>query len=98
MIFSQPIIQYLLTALIVMNVFTFVVFGYDKWIAGGRTRRVPEKILWLLSLLGGSLGGVVGMSVFHHKTRKLSFQLVMAGIFLVQTTAITLVVLWINSK
>lgn len=67
-----------------LNAFTFILFGYDKWISGSGTRRVPEKILWLFSLLGGSVGGVIGMSVFRHKTRKLSFQLVMGIIFLMQ--------------
>lgn len=71
-----------------MNVITFFVFGYDKWIAGGRIRRIPEKILWLTCLLGGSAGGLLGMYVFRHKTRKLSFQLVLAGIFLLQAALV----------
>lgn len=75
----------------VLNLITFLVFGFDKLIAGGRARRVPEKVLWLLSVLGGSVGGLLGMFVFHHKTRKLSFQLVMAGIFLIQMILIVLV-------
>ena len=81
----------MLIGLVVLNVITFLVFGYDKLIAGGKARRVPEKILWILAALGGSVGGLLGMYVFHHKTRKLSFQVIMAGIFLVQTILIVLV-------
>lgn len=80
-----------LTGLVVLNLVTFLAFGYDKLIAGGRARRLPELLLWLLSLLGGSIGGLFGMFVFHHKTRKLSFRLCMAGIFLIQVVLIVLV-------
>lgn len=76
----------------ILNLTTFLMFGFDKLIAGGRAQRVPEKALWLMSVLGGSVGGLLGMYVFHHKTRKLSFLLVMAGIFLLQM--ILLVVYW----
>lgn len=75
-----------------LNLITFLVFGFDKLIAGGQARRVPEKVLWCLSVLGGSVGGLLGMYIFHHKTRKLSFQLVMAGIFVVQMVVVVLLV------
>lgn len=67
-----------------LNTFTFAIFGYDKWIAGGRVRRVPEKVLLLLCLLGGSVGGLVGMYTFRHKTRKVSFQFWLVGILVLQ--------------
>ncbi|MEK7083838.1 MAG: DUF1294 domain-containing protein, partial [Patescibacteria group bacterium] len=54
-------------------------------------RRVSEMTLWLLSLIGGSLGALAGMRYFRHKTRKMSFQ---AGIAVICAVQIALVV-WI---
>lgn len=63
---------------------TFLVFGFDKWMANSQARRTPEKTLWLLSLFGGSVGAIIGMQFFRHKTRKVSFQLILALILIVQ--------------
>lgn len=52
-----------------MNLAAFCAFGSDKRRAKRKQWRIPEKRLFLLSLLGGSLGAVCGMCVFHHKTR-----------------------------
>lgn len=55
--------------LIVINVAAFCAFGIDKWKAKhpGR-RRIPERNLMLSALAGGSVGALLGMKVFHHKT------------------------------
>jgi uncharacterized membrane protein YsdA (DUF1294 family) len=53
---------------------TFMVYGYDKGRAQGGELRVPENILYGLVLLGGCVGGLGGMFLFRHKTRKGSFQ------------------------
>ena len=65
--------------LLVMNLVTFLVFGLDKWKAKRKVknesvRRVPERALFLLAILGGSLGALLGMKVFHHKTLHKSFR------------------------
>lgn len=78
------VFQLLLSVIVALNIFTFALFGYDKWISGGHVRRIPEKVLWTMCVLGGSVGGIVGMYTFRHKTRKASFQFVLAGIFLLQ--------------
>jgi len=52
-----------------MSVVLFIVMGIDKNHARLRMRRVPEARLFLLALLGGALGGVLGMQVFRHKTQ-----------------------------
>jgi uncharacterized membrane protein YsdA (DUF1294 family) len=57
------------------SVVTFCAFGYDKWRAGRSGKRVSELTLVLLGALGGWLGGIVGMSVFRHKTAKWTFKL-----------------------
>ena len=59
----------LLVWLAVINLVTFAVYGIDKAKAKRGTWRVPEKTLFLLPLLGGSLGALLGMRVFHHKTK-----------------------------
>lgn len=78
--------------LVAINVFTFLMFGWDKWMAQGSARgmargqawRTPEKVLWILSLMGGSLGAIAGMQTFRHKTRKVSFQFILVLIIIVQ--------------
>lgn len=56
-----------------MSVVLFIVMGIDKNHARLRMRRVPEARLFLLALLGGALGGVLGMQVFRHKTQHMKF-------------------------
>ena len=55
----------LLCWLLLINLVTFLVFGVDKWKAKRKerhkgTRRVPERTLLLLSVIGGSVGGASG--------------------------------------
>ena len=59
--------------LIMINVITFALYGLDKWRAMTRQWRVREKKLIILALIGGSIGAMIGMTVFHHKTRKKKF-------------------------
>ena len=65
----QPVITYLLWYLAAVNLVTFTVYGVDKAKARRGAWRVPEKTLFLLPLLGGSVGALLGMRVFHHKTK-----------------------------
>lgn len=64
--------------LVVINLVTFFVFGFDKLKAKYKekheaARRVPEKTLFLLAALGGSVGALIGMRVWRHKTLHRSF-------------------------
>ena len=70
--------------LVVINVATFVVYGADKSRAKKGRWRIPEKTLLLLPLLGGSVGGLLGMAVFHHKTRHWYFRLGLPLMLLLQ--------------
>lgn len=70
--------------LVLMNLVTFWVYGADKrWARRGRWR-VPERTLFLLPLLGGSIGALLGMRVFHHKTKHWYFVWGIPAILLVQ--------------
>ena len=79
----------LLLYLLIINLVTFLVFGLDKWKAKRKekkdsVRRVPEKTLFLLSALGGSVGALLGMKVFHHKTLHKSFRFGIPAILVLQ--------------
>lgn len=56
---------------------TVVLFGWDKVVAKLGWRRVPERTLLLMNLVGGFIGGWVGQFLFRHKTRKWTFWLVL---------------------
>ena len=53
-----------------ISLITFVCFGVDKWRAANHKWRISEATLIGLCVLGGSIGGLSGMFLFHHKTRK----------------------------
>ncbi len=76
----------LLTAYgIIINLYAFFIFGFDKArSAQAGARRVRERTLWLSMFLGGSIGALVGMYLFRHKTKKLSFQAMAAVILMLQ--------------
>lgn len=52
-----------------VNVISFIVMGVDKRRAVKRAFRVPESTLFVLAIIGGSIGSIAGMHLFHHKTR-----------------------------
>ena len=66
----------------------FSLMGRDKRLAKTGARRVPEKRLFLLALLGGAVGGVAGMAVFRHKTKHVSFILGFRALALLQLAAL----------
>ena len=70
--------------LAVINLATFIVYGADKRRARKGKWRVPEKTLFLLPLLGGSVGALLGMRVFHHKARHWYFVWGIPAILLAQ--------------
>ena len=71
--FHSPV-QWLGICLMLMNLMTFAIYGADKWKARHGRWRISEKTLLLLAVLGGSLGALLGMYVFHHKTRHWYFR------------------------
>ena len=65
---------YLLYYLAFVNFLLFVLMGVDKAKAKRGSRRVPEATLFFLAVVGGSLGGMLGMAAFRHKTLHRSFR------------------------
>ena len=85
--------------LVGINLVTFFIFGLDKWKARRKqkneaVRRVPEKTLFLLAVLGGSVGALLGMRVFHHKTLHRSFRIGIPAILAVQLLLAGAAVYW----
>ena len=74
--------------LIVINIITFLAMGLDKWKAKRGAWRIKEATLFTLVLLGGGVGGILGMLVFHHKTKKAKFQIVFPTILLAEAAII----------
>lgn len=75
--------QLVVVYLIVINIITFFYFAVDKSKAITQSRRISERKLWVLSLFGGSIGALLGMKIFRHKTKKPSFQAVLAIILVI---------------
>lgn len=73
-----------LVYLVLINVLGFAQMGLDKRRARKEKWRVPEARLFLVALLGGSLGSWLGMQVFHHKTKHITFVVGMPAILLMQ--------------
>lgn len=62
-------LKFLLIYIIIMNVIGFLIMGIDKKKAEKHAWRIPEKTLFLVSLIGGSIGTLLGMYAFRHKTK-----------------------------
>ena len=67
--------QCLFTYLGILCLTGFALCGLDKWKAQHSRWRVPERVLFGISFLGGGLGFFLGMQLFRHKTRHLSFNI-----------------------
>lgn len=80
-------VKYLSLYLLVINIAAIAAFFYDKQMARAGKRRVPERTLFWLAGLGGSVGAWLGMQLFHHKTRHISFVAGIPAIFAMQAAA-----------
>lgn len=69
---------------ILLNLIGFILMGLDKYKARKGLWRIPEKTLFLASLLGGSVGALIGMYFFRHKTRLWYFVIGMPLILILQ--------------
>ncbi len=80
---------------IALSIATFGIYGYDKAQAISGGARVPEAVLYLLGLLGGTPGAFGGIIIFRHKTRKRSF---LAIVWLITLAQIALVIVYALSQ
>ena len=79
----------LLIYLTVINIAAFAAYGIDKNKAEKHKWRIPEAALLLLAAIGGTIGALAGMLVFHHKTNKPKFVIGLPVILLLQAAALT---------
>ena len=70
--------------LLIVNIFTFIVYGVDKLKAKEHWWRISEATLLFLAVGGGSVGAWVGMKVWHHKTMHKKFKYGVPIILLLQ--------------
>lgn len=70
--------------LALINLAAFLLMGADKSRARRGLWRIPEKVLFLSAVLGGSAGAIGGMFFFRHKTRHLRFRIGLPAILLLQ--------------
>ena len=70
--------------LIVINIIGFLAMGIDKHQAKMANRRIPENTLLSLTILGGGVGTILGMYIFHHKTKKQKFTIGMPFILIME--------------
>ena len=78
------VLSYIAVYLFVINLAGFIVMAIDKSKARRNKRRVPEAILFLFAIFGGSIGCLLGMRIFHHKTQKPRFYIGMPVILGIQ--------------
>ena len=76
-------ITYFEIYLIIINIITFIVFGLDKLYAIKQRKRIRVVTLLSLSFIGGEIGGIIAMNLFHHKTKKYYFTIGMPVILLI---------------
>ena len=74
--------------LLIVNVVGFVLMYVDKKRAQNNRWRIKEATLFLTAAIGGSIGSMLGMKVFRHKTKHLSFLIGMPAIFIVQVALV----------
>ncbi len=74
--------------LLVLNGAAFVMFWVDKRAAAARGRRIPERRLLQVALLGGALGAFAAQQTLRHKTRKQPFAARLALILGLQVCAL----------
>lgn len=77
--------------LITLNIGSFMYYGFDKRKAQKRQHRISEKSLLIMTLFGGTIGSVLGMLIFNHKTAKKSFIVKMVIIVFIQIYVLYLI-------
>ncbi|MEG2440592.1 MAG: DUF1294 domain-containing protein [Acetivibrio sp.] len=80
----MKVYEKILIYLFLINLAGFISMGMDKQKAKKHVYRISEKTLFLYAVLGGSLGSILGMQVFRHKTKHKTFLIGMPLILAVQ--------------
>mgnify|MGYP005768162353 FL=1 len=76
--------------LLIMNFLTWVIYGLDKGRAKSGKWRIPERTLLILAAIGGSVGALIGMLMFRHKTRKAKFVILVPVLLVIHCVLVRL--------
>jgi len=85
--FSTIIIGYF----VIVNIVGLMSMAIDKAKAIHNKWRIPEKTLFIIAMLGGSIGSIMGMQMFRHKTKHATFTIGMPVILIVQIVLVLVV-------
>ena len=91
-IINKIIIDKIIIYLIIINLFGFLAMLIDKTKAKKGYWRIPEKTLFAIAVAGGSVGTIIGMYLFRHKTQKLLFTIGMPVILICEIIFFVLIV------
>lgn len=80
----MDVLLILLIYLLAMNIVGFLSMGIDKYKAKKRAFRIPEATLFTIAIIGGSIGSILGMFTFRHKTRHWYFLYGLPAILILQ--------------
>lgn len=76
---------------VIINIIAFIVMGTDKRKAVKHQWRISEKTLWGTAIIGGSIGSILGMRFFRHKTKHRLFTVGMPFILIIQVVIVFIV-------
>ena len=79
-------LYFVITTAVILNLVTFIVYSIDKHKAQNKkgTRRIPERVLLILAAIGGSIGALLAMRTFRHKTQHVKFKYGVPAILILQ--------------
>lgn len=76
-------VTYFIIYLLIINIFSFMLMYVDKQKSKKHKWRIKEKSLFISAISGGSIGSLLGMHIFRHKTKHNSFKIGIPIIFLI---------------
>lgn len=80
-----------------INLIAFLAYGIDKLKAKKNMWRIPEATLIWMAVAGGSIGAIIGMKVWHHKTLHKKFKFGIPAIIIIQIALISYLTYYFNS-
>ena len=95
---KQQLVYIVLIYLAVINIVTFFLYGIDKWKAKRTKWRVQESTLLWWAAFGGSIGALLGMKIWHHKTLHKKFKYGVPAILIGQIALIGMIIYIVNKQ
>ena len=87
---------WIIAYVLIVNLFGFASMGVDKYRAENHKWRISEAMLFFYAIIGGSIGSIIGMKFFRHKTKHKLFTIGLPIVLIVQILLI--IFLWVNPQ